>query len=366
VVIALADPPNDGNPAELDAEGVEQHRDDPAWTRLVAQYPDHPSLNDEAIYSLPGKLLDAIVSSAPGILTQADEQFERDLSAAASCGFFQQRRFQYPPLSSHPLTQTPADEIGRKARASAKNIEDMLVDDMRKRGVSDELIFQYFELVSQRNQRIDDWRWSYAGWVVTSSDFQRQLNELRSLPPSRGQRNIPPRLPFTFTGHNSMEDCDEKGHLFLRLWGLESLATWDLPVPMKPQLASPVFYPLPDVSEAGVILFIPWYLLRDKSISLYDLAQSERHLRLPAPLEDWLDAKPQNWGPERFTIMLQIYVYLELGLKRRYRERVSRKLTILDITFAQYFSSLDIRGKPIGEESIRKIRLLMQKRLAAE
>lgn len=363
----MADPRNERDRVELGAGDIREVRDDPAWTCLAAQYPGHPNLADEAIYSLPGRLLDAIVNNARGLLTTAEEQFERDLSTAASCGFFRQLRFHYPPLSPQSRAPMVTDELGRMVRSSANNIEDMLVDDMRSQGVTEESIFRHFELAVEKNREIEEWRWSYAGWVVTSSDFRRQRDELRSLQSPRTQRSDPPSLPITLMGqHTADGDNDEYGQLFLSRWGLESLATWDLPIPMKPKLATPTLYPLSDVSDAGLTLFIPWYLLRKKNFSLYDLAKTERLLHLPAPLGDWLDCKDDYWGADRWATMLRLYVYLELCLKRRYANRVIGKLTRLDNAFAEFFSGGDSVKKPIGDESIRKIRLNMQRRLGGK
>lgn len=329
---------------------------DPAWDQLSAKHPGDARLKVEAIYSLPRGLIDAIVRRVPRLLGAADVKFERDLSEATACGFFRGTRFHYPPLTPRRATPAPKDELDRKTRESTQRIQQMLVDDMRSRGESEENIRRFFEFETVQNTAVEERRWSYAGWLATSGDFRRERDLLRSSAEKCGEQSQPPSLPLTLTGYSDPTDNNDLAQAFLRRWGLESLATWELPVPMRPELASPSLYSLTDIGDAGVTLFIPWYLVRDRNISLHDLVDRQRRLHLPAPLQGWLKPKPKNWGYKRFAELLLLYIYLELGLKRRYPARINRNRAKLDSAFADWFAEEEGNCDQTRDDSVRKIR----------
>ena len=336
----------------------------PAWQLLLEKHPDRPVCQKKQ-YS-PTAINRRSTHLVPGFLSEEDELFERDLSEAAPSGFFRQSPFAYSPLAPRPPAPAAKDELGRKMRESAARIKDMLSEDMRERGVPDVMIGRYFEYSSEENEAIEERRWSYAGWAVTCSEFQRELDFVRSQAKKPGDQVRLPELPITFLGGQCLTGVhqdDDLWQIFLQKWGLESLATWDLPVPMRPELAEPSFYSLPDIRSAGLTLFIPWYLLRDKNVSLHDLANRQILLQLPPPLKDWLDPKPKNWGHKRYSMMLSLYVYLELGLKRRYADRIRGNLTSLDKAFAEFLISRKENLRQSPDESIRKIRLEMMRRI---
>ena len=62
---------------------------------------------------------------------------------------------------------------------------------------------------------------------------------------------------------------------------------------------------------------MPAYLLRDKDLKVRELIDHKVALMSQPNLKDWLEGKPTNWGPERYLVMLRLYIYLELGLKSR-------------------------------------------------
>lgn len=138
-----------------------------------------------------------------------------------------------------------------------------------------------------QRERWDERRWSYAGWVATCAEFRRERDKLRRRCPTAK----PPSLPILFTGVTDdeafVDETSRAWFVFLRRWGIEALTTWELPVPMRAEMTEPALYPYENLSEAGMHLFIPWYLLRDKDIRLYELAERNGLSAMPQPLQNW-------------------------------------------------------------------------------
>jgi hypothetical protein len=123
---------------------------------------------------------------------------------------------------------------------------------------------------------------------------------------------------------------------FCQHWCLDGLATWELPIPIESELLSPSFNYAPAASEAGIMAFVPWYLLRAKDISLYDIAVHKRLLDPQNHLGKWLDRKTERYGERRFARVLTLYVYLELCLKTRYSGRLKNNIERLDHAFGAF------------------------------
>ena len=78
-------------------------------------------------------------------------------------------------------------------------------------------------------------------------------------------------------------------------------------------------------------------------------------------LSPWIERKPKNFGLDRYAVMLQLFVYLELALKARYRTKVYGKIPDLDHAFGRFIRGADDEDEP--SDSIKKIRQFMQRRL---
>jgi len=336
---------------------------DPQWEQLIQQHPGHPVMREEAVYSLPPQLIDEIRKEAPDILTQRDEQFERDLANAAPFGgFFRQRHFEYPPLRL-----SSALPPNRNAAAIAE-IKSVRVARMVGTGKPQAQIDQYFEHIAETKRKVDEWRWGFAGWLVTNSAFRLALKSFRNRLQENGNEVELPRIPPAFMGEHLLNKNDvnypEQSLEFLRTWNLEGFVTWELPIPMLSETVNTTLYRPNDVRDAGVYLFIPYYLLRDKSLSLQEFAETRATAYFPSELADWYDLKPKNWGPARFKTMLLLYIYLECCLRRRYPDKVQGNLGKLDRALANYLKAEQSHEDKSGDETIRKIRLTMQKRLS--
>lgn len=251
------------------------------------------------------------------------------------------------------------------------SIREMLAEGMRESGVSEEEIQAQWTAERQMLERIETRKWGYAGWLVTNPDFHRARDMFRQQWEGKvASLERLPTLPMSFAGE-APEYPEEKDRPFFtaytsfyRQWSLHSLATWDLPIPMRPELVHPSLYHQSALVGAGLPLFIPWYLLRDKDLKVRELAARTLTVTPQVHLRDWLEGK-RDWGYERFSVMLQLYVYLELGLRARYGHRLKRQTERIDYALGRFFAKDPSRlHADITEtENIRKIRQEMDRRL---
>jgi hypothetical protein len=130
-------------------------------------------------------------------------------------------------------------------------------------------------------------------------------------------------------------------------------------------MGDPSFYDLRRVHEAGLTLFLPWYLSREKDLKLREVCEQQAILMRPSHLAGWLE-RTKHFGHERSAVMLNLYVYLELALKARYGDRIRGNTQALDYALGHFLVACSLGGDVdlSSEESIRKIRQEMQRRLA--
>ncbi len=123
---------------------------------------------------------------------------------------------------------------------------------------------------------------------------------------------------------------------------------------MLPSLGSPSMNHLPSIAGAGLLIFVPWYLLRDKRIDLDEIVDQKRMLGSASQLDEWLEKTHEGLGISTLCAMFRLYVYIECCLKRRYPEKTAGEISKIDSAMASIFqptrcwvSRLDwTRGKP--------------------
>jgi hypothetical protein len=328
----------------VSSETVEPLAADPSWGQFASSYPPqhqrYSSLALDPLYALPESLIPLIQKEAPGLL---DIAFETDLSKATrGGGFFLQRPFRCLLLEDQPLqAQDQAD--------ADTAIKDMLEDGlgMNKVQVSNFLATQD----KQRGEALRRQR-AYAAWLVLNKQFRAERDVLKQEWDAEITRlgRFPSASP-PFQGNPTYEPF----LVFLRRWCLKSFLTWDLPLPMPPESLGGAS--TPDLA-AGVTVFVPWYLFRDHLFDLRDLASHLKAMARPDHLKDWLSppsSQKKNLGYARLASVLALYRYLRLALESRYQGQLAGKTQALDYAFAPFTKQ--------GEDSIKKLRLEMAKRL---
>lgn len=348
---------------------------DPWWGEFIERLEPNPDLEREAIYALPEQLIDAIVDEIPEFFSEEEERFERDFARRAGAGFFLQRQFSYPrlacPVSDAAMAAELAD-LEERNDVTAANIRELLDDGMRQSGRTENSIRCYSEDERERIRHVELRRWGYAGWLVTQPEFRVECERIwRDWGQVVEKLGGFPAPPMSLMGERpeppprKLREFYAAYRFFCNRWGLASLTTWDLPIPLRPQLGSPSLYYLPALQESGLLVHVPWYLLRDKDIRLHELAEHVRTGQTPEHLRDWLDGKPKAWGYERFAKMLDLYIFLELCLKPRYEARLRGNVERLDYAIASFLcKQSELPDSPLQEaETVRKIRQEMQRRL---
>lgn len=346
----------------------------PTWIEFARDYPRHPALEADTIYAIPAPLIDAIQLEMPDFFSEQENQFERDLTRAAGGGFFLRRPFGYPPIEGSTRDESTSENARKqleRMKKSAERIKQILGVDVEQPRGSPAQVQEHCATKKRTDEKIDARKWGYAGWLVANPDFRRECSDFRSCwEPCIRKLGGFPIYPTTFLGHSSVVpgwigEFYSGYTQFYRRWCIHTFATWDLPIPMLAGIASPIFYRLVDVGDAGMALFIPWYLLRDQTFKLQDLAEYERFEKGPDHLQGWFRRNQNRWGHDRLGMMLKVYLIVELCLRARYPHRINRRTEKLDYCLSRlFFQRTDSKDAPIQEvETVRKIRQEMHKRL---
>jgi hypothetical protein len=205
---------------------------------------------------------------------------------------------------------------------------------------------------------------AFAGWLVADWQFRQERDALKERWGEYVQQRGFPALPLSFLGGRVVlreqggEACAHFAHFFRR-WCLEGFTTWHLPVPLRPALHGAGLPDTAGLSEAGALVFVPWYVLRDGRFKLNELAKHLQDLRNPEHLAGWLEtatAGRTKLGLTRLRNLLLLYRYQKLGIEARYAGRAGWGVETQDVAFAKFLG--------LSEESVRQVRLHLQKCLA--
>jgi hypothetical protein len=350
---------------------------DPDWKLFVAAYKEqYPALAESAVYALPERLIKAVEQHVPGFFLPDDLIFERNLTRLGGAGFFQGRPFVHPLLEKRQLDPREAEAwkvIDDSSRQAIQRIEEMLDAGMRDIGRSPAQIRQFHRERKKFDARSRLRQMSYLGWLLTNPCFQSERVAFFNRCGPDMDKFGSLRLPLSFVGDlpqipEEFREMYDEMLSICRRWCIEGFETRDLPIPLQPQITSPALHHLPSIAAGGMLIFVPWYLLRDKDFKLYELLDLQLLSKDLSHLAAWLSGD-RKWGHTRFPRMFELYMYLELGLKRRYPDRMQGKTERLDLAFRDFFSDrleVAIHGTGMDEESVRKTRLEMNRRLRGE
>lgn len=342
-----------------------------AWLELNSRFPKFMTGSSDVIYAIPTELIDSVQSvsrlrTGKPLLSKNEEQFERQLARVAGNGFFQGWPFHYPTFPIHAVRETTAEEDLFNSRQELMDVRitEMMTEEMASSGRTVAQISKYFAQAADIRSAIEERQRAFAGWLVTNPSFRAATHGLRRRWGAKVQRmGSLPSLPKHFFGKPSGRPISQDKQFILhysmlyRHWSIDQLVTWELPVPISAQLEAACLYNLEQVDPAGLVLFVPWHMLRDKKTTLVDLASLHRSYMAPEHLAAWLDGKPKNLGLKRYGDLLRLYMCWELALNRRYAKRLQRNLELFDEAFSRFLRS----GKPhspSGAESVRKLRQL--------
>jgi hypothetical protein len=322
------------------------------WEQFAQQHAQQPYLVLNPLYALPPEFLDIVKTELPGLWSPAEEAFERSLAAAATGGFFHQWPF------ACPLTPPPPPPAWDQQR---QQLDHLLTEAATAGGRSQLQIANYKKAERQQEEDLQLRALAYTAWLVTDPQFRTERDAVRVTWESRvGAHGFPSHRRSWLGERPKPVDGDEaRLLLFYRRWGLETFATWDLPVPMPPQLSGLTYADPVTLPGAGLLVFVPWYALKDERLTLKDLAKQVAEVTRPDHLKVWMarGGSKAKLGYQRLRHTLVLYRYWNLGLASRYADRIAHQVERLDRAFAEYLG--------LSTDSVKKVRLRLDKALAA-
>ena len=122
---------------------------------------------------------------------------------------------------------------------------------------------------------------------------------------------------------------------------------------MEPDIVGGMLRDYEELTNAGIVLFVPWYLLRGEKLDLQTIGAASRTGCEAEHLWDWLGKHPRRkedeMGDIRYERQLFLYRYHELVIRRRYATASQGFVQSLDKAFAKEMER--------GEDTVKKLRL---------
>jgi hypothetical protein len=317
------------------------------WDDFARRHHGNTFLGQNPLYALPEALIDALAREMPDFWTEAEAAFEHDLTRTAGGGFFHRRPFP------SPLGPPPIDA---RQQRTAETIRQLQAEDMTSAGRSDLQVRRHFDAVEAQQAAADLRAAAFTGWLVSNPQFLAERDLYRRDWEARvAAAGRFPAHRLSVFGEQPQQPVGRDEALllhFYRRWGLDGFLTWDLPAPMRPQVATVIYHDTGSLAGAGLHLFLPWYLLRDQSLSLRDLARQHQATLQPEHLQGWLTPQPAGrkaLGYQRLRNVLVLFCGWTLALRGRYAGRLASKTECLDRAFASHLR--------LSTDSVKKLRL---------
>jgi hypothetical protein len=327
------------------------------WKNFARRHSGHPFLECDPLYSLPIELIEAIETKLPDFFAAGQAEFEKDLARTASFGFFRQRALGV--TRAVPGQESLEDRHAR----SARQIETMLREGYRLAGLTQDQIDDHFRREADDSETVETRQGAYVGWLVTNRRFRAEVRKLRDdweplvsevglFPTSAHWLDTEARL-----GRRLPRECRRDFSAFYDRWSLLLMLTWDWPVPLGPLLTGLLTADLLPFGDAGLVLFVPWYLLRGEKLNLQAVAQNVRQVDTPEHLRPWVQRQSDHGGDRlgdfRYERTAWLYRFRELALNRRYRPACRRRTEKLDGIVGELW------GRDV--DTVKKIRLGMRR-----
>lgn len=318
---------------------------DVAWEEFAGRHRGSRHLAHDPLYSLPERLIDHLVDQVPEIFDEHEEAFERDLAKTSRAGLFSRHRVVPCLLLAGPVEE----DQGERDRW----IRDAQAEHLEAYGIGPQRLDRFDEKQAEHDRRADLRAAAYAGWLVSGPQYLAERDDLRQREGAYVEEQGGfPSLPRSYLGEpaGAADPREARYHPFYRRWNLSSFLTWDLPLPLLPEVGVTTLDTF-TLSGAGVTVFLPWYVAQDGRFSPDQLVAHLKSLLRPAHLEGWLAAPAgggKALGDVRYRHYLALYRYRGLVLGRRYADRLGRRTMQLDRAFARYLGC--------GEDTVKKVR----------
>ncbi len=342
------------------------------WQQFELQFSGDPRIQEPVMYALPTRLIEQLRQRAPNLLNAEDLKFETQLRELGGTGFCQGRAFASEVLDPFYTADLPVDLYGEFFptifRRGQFGMHDAIGGNKVKNERREVLRKSLLRQLAERHR-------GYAAWLVTNSAFrdeaarvQRTWEEwpqLSSHLPTLEALSKYPRL--SAAGMSQVARLYQQAKQLLERWNLTGFDTWDLPVPVSPVFLTDDHIPKNALKSMGTSLFLPWSTPLGQEIQLEAVIEYHRGRHELAHLDQWLRPRDDQWGPVRSAKLMQLYVYLELAIKRRYGDRLRDQLGTVDKVFRSFWHEEEGRETEasVKADAEKRIRLELKKRLNA-
>lgn len=349
---------------------------DPGWVEMQRRHPDHPWLGEDPIYALSEDLIAAIEREIPDFFSEQEAAFERDLSRLGGAGFFwgcslggedpnltfEQWLIRWPhgKPRTQPKVYSATESDADPDMAIFDKVNDYIFDCRTAIGYAAADIKavqkrEREELKLQR-QRAE----AYSGWLVTNESYRAHVAGLRNRLEKyiKTSRSIPGRWELA-ESPVPLTTWQKAFLAFYRRWCLESLATWDIPIPLRSELHAASDPRHSYGAGDGLVFFLPWFMARGDQLDLQKVIQRVRFESAPEHLRPWLKAEPKQrkhgTGEIAYERLYALYRCYHLVLMRRYSKACKRRMSHLDRVIAAIMRCTDEWVKRLRQQLFREI-----------
>lgn len=345
------------------------------WEKLNDEFPGDPRLEIDPLFALPQELLTAIEIHCPEILPLSDFRFERRLRELSATGFYRHQTVFSDVLDGYHWN---TDEF--QLEAVSDSPERVLVDqDTAFREVlstdafTEALAAQRQAIRQSIESRVRERLLGYSGWLVTHPEYWREVIRFQlahyAVMQEYGECSPQFAVGAKFQGRRRNKNVEWAKAALQALfdrWCLSGCCTFHIPEPTRAGMMVGDTIQSPGIRSDGITLFLPWPLLADRSFTVTELFEFHRKKTDLHHLDEWF-GKSSKLSYIRYSRMLQLYVYLHLALKQRYRDRLRGSMDDLDVAFAAFWEPTEKSKSALskGAESVRKLRQALNRRRKA-
>jgi hypothetical protein len=245
------------------------------WVALRDGFPELFGDSDSTVlYGVPELLIDALEREAPGLFTDRQFEFERELGRVLmrqhSVGFVAGRLVRSSLFEDRTAMTVSQDDF------------DAL--DWNECGLTCSKANQANESIESRTVFFHEQLVAYAGWLLTSPLFKREVAELQE----REHEFL------TATSVDAAAPFVEAMNAFLNRWQLCGMSSWELPEPKGPNLAG---IDPPEASRRGaetVTLQFPLTTRLPARFPVRELVSEIRNEADQPHLNEWLGILDQD------------------------------------------------------------------------
>ncbi len=300
------------------------------WSAFSARNAQSPFVSFNPLYPLPCRLIEIIQNKIKNFFDTEEVKFETDLSSTVSSCFFYRR-----PIG---LLVNNQDDMDERIKETSRELDRLSKEADSRLGLDSSYTEQQSRNISKWATAINETKKAYSGWLISNEEY---VIDLISMIKKWGARIEKDGLfPILKNISKSKGKFQSSFYRFYCRWGLETLETWLMPVPIDPdlELGFPTFREHP--SSAGVNIFLPYYMLRGEVLDYRELFRSFRANPINSHLHVWTrinDKHRTKVGDKRLVTILSLFKVFFLALRFRYYYKLKSNMGKIDEALSVYY-----------------------------